>query len=127
MNSASRLCASRPTLVSAAFDENYDVTTSARCSAAQRGASGGVAARTTALLGLGGARAAEHGGARVVERGGARTAERGGARAAERAGSIAPYCALVASMLIRCVALGGCAPFSTTTMYIVVKSLDWFK
>ena len=108
---ASRLCASRPTLVSAAFDENYDVTTSARCSAAQRGASGGVAARTTALLGLGGARAAE----------------RGGARAAERAGSIAPYCALVASMLIRCVALGGCAPFSTTTMHIVVKSLDWFK
>ena len=41
MNSASRLCASRPTLVSAAFDENYDVTSSARCSAAQRGASGG--------------------------------------------------------------------------------------
>ena len=119
MNSASRLCASRPTLVSAAFDENYDVTTSARCSAAQRGASGSGAARTTALLGLGGARA--------VERGGARTAERGGARAAERAGSIAPYCALVASMLIRCVALGGCAPFSTTTMHIVVKSLDWFK
>ena len=103
MNSASRLCASRPTLVSAAFDENYDVTSSARCSAAQRGASGGVAARTTALLGL------------------------GGARAAERAGSIAPYCAPVASMLIRCVALGGCAPFSTTTMHIVVKSPDWCK
>ena len=104
MNSASRLCASRPTLVSAAFDENYDVTSSARCSAAQRGASGGgVAARTTALLGL------------------------GGARAAERAGSIAPYCAPVASMLIRCVALGGCAPFSTTTMHIVVKSPCWCK
>ena len=96
------LRASRPTLVSAAFNENYDVTTSARCSAAQRGASG-VAARTTAQLGL------------------------GGARAAERVGSVVPQCAPVASMLIRCVALGGCAPFSTTTMHIVVKSPDWFK
>jgi hypothetical protein len=88
--------------VSAAFDENYDVTTSARCSAAQHGASG-VAERTTALIGL------------------------GGARAAERVDSVAPYCAPVASMLILCVALGGCAPFSTTTLHIADKSSDLFK
>ena len=31
------------------------------------------------------------------------------------------------SGLDACVALGGCAPFSTTTMHIVVKSPDWFK
>ena len=103
---ASRLCASRPTLVSAAFNENYDVTTSARCSAAQRGASG-VEARTAALLGLardmgGTRRTAAQRGPSVCEA--ARTTALlglGGTRAAASVGSIAPYCActLVASML----------------------------